>query len=289
MAQAPPAPPFDPEKFKRDTREQWSRVAKSWSEWAPTLKQWVGPATVRMLDMACIAPGQRVLDIAAGAGSQTLEIAARVGPTGYVLATDLTPAILEFAGENARNAGFANVDTRVMDGERIDVEPGSFDAAICRLGLMFFTDLPAGLAQIRRAIKRGGRLGAIVFTTPEKNPTVAIPNAICRRYAHLPPPAPDQPGAFRLGPPGVARELLLGAGFTEIEEQVVVSPLRLQSTAEYMRFATSSFGALHAILAGLPQSEQDVAWREIEQTMKQFDGRFGFEGPCEHLVIAGRA
>lgn len=280
---------FDAEKFKSTTREQWSRVAKSWSDWSPTIKQWLGPATKVMLDLARIGPGQRVLDIAAGAGSQTLEIAERVGSSGSVLATDLTPAILEFAAENACRAGYTNVQTRVMDGERIEFEPASFDAAICRLGLMFFTNLPAGLARIRRVIKPGGWLGAIVFTTPEKNPGVARPSAICRRYAHLPAPGPDEPGMFRLGPPNVARELFTAAGFTEIEEQIVSSPLRLQSTAEFMRFASSAFGGLHAMLASLPQGEQDAAWREIEQAMRQFEGRFGFEGPCEHLVIAGRA
>jgi ubiquinone/menaquinone biosynthesis C-methylase UbiE len=97
-----------------------------------------------MLQMAEVGSGMRVLDIAAGAGDQTLDIAQRVGPTGYVLATDLSPAILEFAMGNARRAGFGNVETQVADGENLRVAEASFDAAICRLGLMFFPDPARG-------------------------------------------------------------------------------------------------------------------------------------------------
>jgi ubiquinone/menaquinone biosynthesis C-methylase UbiE len=90
-----------------------------------------------MLEMADVRPGKRVLDVAAGAGDQTLDIAKRVGPAGYVLAADLSPCILEFCRENALGAGHDNVDTLTADGETLQVEDASFDAAICRLGLMF--------------------------------------------------------------------------------------------------------------------------------------------------------
>src|SRR4051812_21504613 len=100
---------FDPNAYKRTTRDQWETAAEAWHRWGPTLRAWLGPATERLLDLAGVASGGRVLDIAAGAGDQTLQVAARVGPSGSVLATDLSPSILAFADEEAKRAGHTNV------------------------------------------------------------------------------------------------------------------------------------------------------------------------------------
>ena len=126
---------FDPTKYKETTREQWQTAAEPWHRWGPTLEEWLGRATEAMLDMAEVGPGSRVLDVAAGAGGQTIVAARRVGPGGYVLATDISSNILEFASEAARQAGLSNVETRVMDGESLEeLEEGSFDAVISRVG-----------------------------------------------------------------------------------------------------------------------------------------------------------
>jgi ubiquinone/menaquinone biosynthesis C-methylase UbiE len=146
-----------------------------------------------MLAMADIMAGARVLDVAAGAGDQTLDIAKRVGPNGYVLATDISPAILAFAQDNARRAGYANVETHVADGETLVVAEESFDAAICRLGLMFFPDPSTGLARMSHALKQGGRACTMVFSTPDSNPCVAMLVAAACKHAGLPLPTPTAP------------------------------------------------------------------------------------------------
>src|SRR3954451_16199935 len=130
--------PFDPTAYKRTTAEQWQTAAEPWHRWAPTLEAWLGGATETMLDMAGIAGTARVLDVAAGAGGQTLMAARRVGPHGHVLATDISSNILAFAERSAREAGLGNVETRVLDGEQLDVEPGTFDAVISRVGFIYF-------------------------------------------------------------------------------------------------------------------------------------------------------
>lgn len=119
-------------------RAQWDRCATGWDHHTAAIHSWLRQPTDAMLDMAGIAPGCAVLDVAAGAGDQTLDIARRVGPTGRVLATDLSPVILALALHNAQQAGLRNVQTLVADGEDLAVEPTSFDAVVCRLGLMFF-------------------------------------------------------------------------------------------------------------------------------------------------------
>src|SRR5713226_14259 len=175
---------FDPINYKKTTRDQWQTAASAWNRWGPFIDQWLGAATETMLDLANVHSGSRVLDVAAGAGGQTLATARSVGPSGYVLATDISSNILEFAASNARAAGLTNVETRVLDGENLDVEPEAFDAVISRVGLIYFPDQQKALSSMRRALKPGGWVAAIVWTTAENNKFFSLPVSIIRRRAH---------------------------------------------------------------------------------------------------------
>jgi ubiquinone/menaquinone biosynthesis C-methylase UbiE len=279
---------FDPIKYKQTTREQWQTAADAWNRWTPTLEQWLGPATEEMLSIAKVKAGDRVLDVAAGAGGQTLTAAQRVGANGYVLATDISPNILEYAKENATQAGLTNVETRVLDGENLEVEAGSFDAVISRVGLIYFPDQQKALAGMRRALKPGGRVAAIVYSTADNNKFFSIPVSIIRRRAQLPPPLPGQPGPFSLGGAGVLEQAYKDAGFTDIQIKVVPAPLRMKTTAECVRFERESFGALHQMLSGISSdTERQDVWNEIEQQLAQFETADGFEGPCELVIGVG--
>jgi SAM-dependent methyltransferase len=220
-----------------------------------------------MLEMASVKDGARVLDVAAGAGGQTIAAAQRVGPSGTVLATDISPAILEYAQAEASTAGLSNVTTRVMDGEALEVEPDSFDAVISRVGLIYFPDQQKALGDMRRALRDGGRVAAIVYSTPDRNQFFSIPVSIIRRRAALPPPLPGQPGPFSLGAPGVIAAAFETAGFHDVETRLIEAPLRLASAAECVRFERESFGALHQMLSGLSESERNDAWAEIETAL----------------------
>jgi SAM-dependent methyltransferase len=278
---------FDAGKYKETTKEQWETAAEPWSRWGPTLEQWLGEATELMLDLTGVGEGSRVLDVAAGAGGQTLAAARRVGPSGAVLATDISPRILEFAQDSAREAGLANVETREMDGEALEVEQETYDAVISRVGLIYFPDQLLAVQAQRRALRPGGRVGAIVYSTPDRNEFFSIPVSIIRRRAELPPPAPGQPGPFSLGADGVIQDLFERAGLSDIEVHKLDAPLRLPSTAECLRFEQESFGALHQMLGGLDEAGRAEAWAEIEQALGQFEDSGGFAGPCEMLVAVG--
>jgi SAM-dependent methyltransferase len=280
---------FDPVAYKRTTREQWQAAAEPWYRWGPTLEEWLGEATELMLDMAHVGPGGRVLDVAAGAGGQTLAAARRVGAHGSVLATDISENILQFAERAAAEAGVTNLATRVMDGERLEVEPGFFDAVISRLGFMYFPDQQAAFEAMRSALRTGGRLAGIVFSTPEANGFFSIPVSIVRRRAALPAPLPGQPGPFSFGAPGVIEAAFEHAGLSAVEVKRVSAPVRLASAAECVRFERESFGALHQMLAGPREVEREDAWREIEHELSRFETSDGFEGPCELIVAAGLA
>jgi SAM-dependent methyltransferase len=279
---------FDPIKYKETTREQWQTAAEPWYRWGPTVEEWLGQATELMLDMAQVGSGSRVLDVAAGAGGQTIAAARRVGPGGYVLATDISSNILGFASQAARQEGMGNVETRVMDGESLEeLEEESFDAVISRVGLIYFPDQHKALSGMRRALKPGGRIASIVYSTAENNKFFSIPVSIIRKRAQLPPPLPGQPGPFSLGGVGALEEAYQQAGFREAQTRIVPSPLRLSSAAECVRFERESFGALHQMMAGLPETERESVWEDIERELRQFEGPDGFEGPCEMLIVAG--
>jgi SAM-dependent methyltransferase len=279
---------FDPVVYKETTLAQWQDAAAAWDRWGEVLERWLGPATEAMLDMAGIREGSRVLDVAAGTGGQSLSAARRAGPSGSVLATDISPNLLEFARRRAREAGLGNVETAVLDGERLDVPEASFDAVISRVGFIYFPDRQAALRGMWRALKPGGRLAGIVYSTAQANEFFSVPVSIIRRRAELPPPAPGQPGPFSFGEPGVIEDAYARAGFSSVEVRRMAAPLRLASTAECLRFEQESFGALHQMLAGLSDEGRADAWAEIEQALGRFEGPGGgFEGPCELIIAAG--
>ena len=133
-----------------------SEAAAEWVRGAAARVQAFGPATERMLDLADIRSGSRVLDVGAGAGDQTLAAARRVGPTGFVLATDISASLLEVTAMSARQADLSNVGTRVMDAQKLGLESDSFDAAISRFALMLIPDIHKALSEVRRVLRRGG-------------------------------------------------------------------------------------------------------------------------------------
>lgn len=282
-----PISQFDPIKYKNTTRDQWQAAAEAWYRWSPTLNQWLGKATDKMLEMAGISSGHWVLDIAAGAGEQSITTAKKVGNSGYVLATDISSNILEYAKQLAQQAGLNNIETKVMDGENLAVEEGTFDAVISRVGLIYFPDQQKALKEMLRVLKPGGKVAAIVYSTPEKNKFFSVPVSIIRNRAKLPPPLPGQPGPFSLGAEGIIEKVFSQAGFKNVKSELVDSPLLLSTAKECVRFEKESFGALHQMMSSLSDSEKVSVWEEIERELQKFESENRFVGPCEMVVAVG--
>lgn len=279
---------FDANHYKETTTQQWDTAAEAWYRWSPLLSRWLGPATETMLDLCHISAGKRVLDVAAGAGEQSVATAKRVGQNGEVLATDISSNILEFAKTSARLAGLNNISTKVIDGESLDqLKADAFDAVISRVGLIYFPDQLKAMQGMIHNLKPGGKLAAMVYSTAEKNPFFSIPVSIIRRRANLPAPLPGQPGPFSLGSEEKLIELFTQAGLKNIHVETISAPVRVESAAECLQFEQESFGALHQMLSGLSDEAQDEAWQEIETALTQFETAGQFEGPCEMLVAVG--
>ena len=279
---------FNPEHYKSTTREQWQTAAEAWHRWHPTLKTWLGPATDLMLDMAKVKEGYRILDVAAGAGEQSITAAEKVGPSGYVLATDLAPKILDFTLELAKEQGINNIEIKEMDGENLTVPDNSFDTVISRVGLIFFPDQQKALKEMLRVLKPGGYVAAIVYSTVDKNQFFSTPVSVIRRRAQLPPPLAGQPGPFSLGNEGVLDDAFAQAGFTNVKSQVVNAPVIMPAAKDCVQFEYESFAALHQMLGGLSGEEKAAAWQEIQSELSKFEDENGFSGPCELVVGVGQ-
>ena len=230
-----------------------------------------------------------MIDVGAGAGDQTLLAARRVGPDGYVLATDISARMLEVAAEASREAGLANVETRVMDARQLDLPSASFDAAISRLLIMLVPEPYEIVAEIRRVLKPGARLAAIVFSTPERNPRTTIPLAVVRRRRNLPDPAATEPGMYALGEPGLLEMTLRLGGLRSVEVRSIPTVRTAASVAEIVTEQRIAFPRLVAMIDGLPEAEREPAWQEVEQALSQFEGPRGVEIPGELLIGVGTA
>lgn len=279
----------DPLAFKAAMRDQWDRSAQGWNDHAAPIGAWLARATDAMLEMAGVRPGARVLDVAAGSGEQTLTIAERVGPSGYVLATDLSPAIVALAQANAQRAGHGHVQVQVADGESLGVEAASFDAAVSRLGLMFFPNPLQGLVEMRHALRPGGGVCTMVFAAPERNPCITILMSTAMKHAGLPPRDPYQPGGLlSLGKPGLIDSLFTQAGFNEVATTVIDAPFRMPSVRHYLDFIRTSASPVMQILGRLDAAAVDAAWAEMQERLSAFNTATGWEGPNELLLTAGR-
>ncbi|MFZ1470311.1 MAG: class I SAM-dependent methyltransferase [Paracoccaceae bacterium] len=279
----------DADTFKKNMRAQWDAAAAGWDRHGPGIRDWLRQPTDAMLEMADISVGQTVLDVAAGAGDQTLDIAARVGVQGAVVATDISADILSYAHKNAIRAGHHNVRIHQADAEDLKLAKATFDAAVCRLGLMFLPDPLAGISQVHRVLKPGGRFCSIVFAGPDMNPCLRILMSTALRHAGMPPRDPFQPGGLTsLGKPGLMDNLFQRAGFRAVATTRMEAPFRMPTTEHYLAFIRESAGPILQILAPLDDAARTAAWADISAQLEVYQTNAGWIGPNALLLTTGQ-
>lgn len=272
---------------ERSTAQAWDDAAFGWHRNTALIREWLHDATQRLLDAADINPGAKVLDVAAGAGDQTRDIVRRVGDQGEVWVTDLSPQILALAQDNLRSAKGARLQFEVADAQALGMAGANFDAAVCRLGLMFCASPLTALREIRQALRPGGRLAALVFSAPEANPCIAITMRTARQHAGLADADPFAPGSLlSLGRPGLAAQWLDEAGFSDINVTALAAPFHCASGADYIAFVRSSGSPVIEVLRHLPAARQADAWADITRQLDRFSTAHGWAGPNELLLCS---
>lgn len=261
----------------------WSSSAKAehWQEDAKRRQQDMAEATQRMLAAAELKTGDHILDIGAGTGDQSILAAQRVGPTGSVLATDISADMLAIAARVAQEQGLNNLTTRAMDAEQLDLADNTFDAIISRLALMLIPHHQQALQEIHRVLKPGGKLAALVWSRPENNPLFSVPLAILSKYAKG-----DSPNPFKLSDPFIFEEGLTRAGFTEIKTVAFPFQSRYASFDAFMQSTASRLTA--SLLGEINQQLQQQLREELRQALSRFEETHSFTAPAEMLLAVGR-
>jgi ubiquinone/menaquinone biosynthesis C-methylase UbiE len=272
---------------KSELRSTWESAAPGWAKWEHVFTESLSGATDALIDMAGIRPGMRILDVACGAGSQSIRAAERVGPNGRVVASDISGTMLEHVRRNAAREGLQNIETLECAADELDGTQAPFDASMCRLGLMLFPSPPKALEAVRRVLKPGARFAALVFTTPANNPFMAQPMAVLLRHAGRSPPAPGQPGIFALGASGALENLMEGNGFADVETKTVRARLALPSASDALRLLQEAAGAYRAVVAGLGDEAKSRAWAEVHECLTSFEADGRFEAELELIIGSG--
>jgi ubiquinone/menaquinone biosynthesis C-methylase UbiE len=267
---------FDPQKFKSAQRQGWDSVADGWKKWWKTIEEGAQVVSDRLVELARIQEGNKVLDIATGIGEPAVTAARKVGPGGKVTAIDLSPAMLAIAKERARENGLTSkIEFQEGDAESLHLPPSSFDAIISRFGLMFLPDLPSALKTIREALVNDGRVAAAVWSSPQKVPAFITPFEIVSKETGTLPPPPGSPGPFSLADTTLLRERFKQAGFQGIEIESGRVNFRLPSAEGYVDFVRSTAAPLTAMMSGLPVARQQEIWNKVVDASRKFADNAG--------------
>ncbi|HYH97485.1 class I SAM-dependent methyltransferase [Hyalangium sp.] len=220
------------------------------------------PVSERMLDMARVSTGMRVLDVASGRGEPALLAAHRVGSHGWVLAVDLVEGVLQIARERASREGLRNVEFQVADAEALQVGEKSFDVATLRWGLMYMRAPERALESIHRALKPGGALAIASWVEPARVPFASLPRRILERYRDVPLPSSDGPGVFRHADGSSLEAALKRKGFSlEASEELEVPVVEARDGRGIVAWVRAMGGPLVKLVGEMPEHQQQ-AWEE---------------------------
>jgi ubiquinone/menaquinone biosynthesis C-methylase UbiE len=265
----------------------WSLVARGWGRRWPVFEEGAGNLSRRMVELADIGPGDRVLDVATGVGEPALTAARTVAPGGHVLAVDQSPAMVELAARRAREAELDHVETTVSSAEELDTAGRRFDAVLCRWGLMLFQDPDAALSRMREVLVADGRLVAAVWGDRERMPLLAILGDAVREAFQAPEPEPGEPHAFAMTDAGALAERVTAAGFTSVRTERVVCPFTFDSPRHYRLFEEEVSLSLVSAIRESPDDRVALARRIIEEgAARHADSSGRVTLPCEAIVVS---
>ena len=281
---------MDAVEFRTGQRRDWGSAAKGWHDWQELIVSGTAPVSRRLVELAEVEAGDRVLDVAAGTGEPSLTAAKAVGPEGHVVATDISAEMLGYARERAEAAGIGNVEYVEADASSLDFPAESFDAALSRWGIIFEPEAEAAAARIRGFLKPGSRMAISSWGPPERVPMLSVPMRTVMSRLNIEPPPPGTPGPLSRPTHEAIGGLLEGGGFSDVEVEELEIGMDWGSPEEFARFTREIAPPVSALMADRPQEVQDETWAAVVEAARAHAGDDGHVHLTNlALVAVGRA
>jgi ubiquinone/menaquinone biosynthesis C-methylase UbiE len=273
---------------KKDVITQWSESAPYWEKHRAVVREMFAPVSQALIEDARIVKGKTVLDVAMGPGEPALTLADAVGRDGRVVGTDAVAEMVEAARREAVRRGLENASFETAAGEKLPFADNSFDAAVSRFGVMFFPSPVAGVREILRVLKPGGRLAMAVWHFAERNPFFTVVTSVLDRYVPPTPPEPDAPDAFRFAKPGALLEVFASAGVKAGSERLLKFSIRAKvSPEDFWTLRSELSESMRSKLARLSEAKLGELRREVVQGIQAYSPGEGVSFPSEVLIVSG--
>jgi SAM-dependent methyltransferase len=280
----------DPVEFRDGQRQQWDTAAGGWRKWSQLIDQSASGISERLVELAGVEQGSRVLDVAAGYGEPSLTAARQAGPEGSVVSSDISVEMLAFGRERAAGAGLENIEFVEADAASLDYPDDSFDAALSRWGIIFDPDGEAAAGQVRKFLKPGARMAISSWGPPERVPFLAVPMRTALQRLELPPPPPGTPGPLSRPTPEALGGLLDGGGFSDVEVEEAEVSFEWDSPEQFTTFIKEIAPPISALLAPHPPEVQEATWDAITEATREAAGGGGSVSFSNLVLLAsGRA
>jgi ubiquinone/menaquinone biosynthesis C-methylase UbiE len=270
------------------TLQQWQQTVRYWTKHHNTLRTMFAPLTSALIKQAHILQGQSVLDVAGGAGEPSLTIAQAVGPLGFVMCTDPIAEMLASAEQEALSRGLENVQFLPCTADSLPFRNDLFDVAVSRLGVMFFPDPLAGLREMLRVTKPGGRIALAVWHKSELNPYSYLVTQVVARHVAASPIDPDAPDAFRFAQEGKLAAILEHAGAIEVDECVVKFDMAAPiSPEDFWTFRSEVSEVLREKLRNLSSNEKERIANDVQYAVREFFPGGHMRFPAQMIIVSG--
>jgi ubiquinone/menaquinone biosynthesis C-methylase UbiE len=261
----------DIQRIKEQQRQGWDSVAEGWKKWWKPIEQSAQVVSDRLIDLAQIRQGHKVLDIGTGIGEPAVTAARHVGPSGKVVAIDISPQMLAIAKERAKDNGLDKViEFREADAESFSLPSSTFDAIISRWGLMFLPDLPNALASMRQALVPNGKIAAAVWSTPQKVPFLGLAIGTAMKEVAASPPPPGTPGPFNLADTNMLHDKFRQAGFQDVTVHIENMEFKAASAEEFTSFHQSINAPIKMMIASQTPQRQSEIWNAITEATRKY-------------------
>lgn len=266
----------DSAKFRDGQRAQWNVAAGGWRKWSTLIDDAASDISKRLVELAGVEQGSRVLDVAAGYGEPSLTAARVAGDTGAVVATDISAEMIAFGRERASTAGVGNIEFVESDAASLDFPEASFDAALSRWGIIFEPDGEAAAQRVRTLLKEGSRIAISSWGAPDRVPFLAIPMRTALRELGADPPPPGTPGPLSRPTPEAIGGLLEAGGFGDVQVEDAEVVFGWSSAEDFTTFVREIAPPISALIDPHPQDVQAATWAAITEAVSEHadeDGR----------------